>query len=63
MARERVQGAEAMACVRFGRNRVHHQLSDALVLDEANGQTLPADWPIVFFSWVWRPVSELPPGD
>lgn len=59
--RERVPGAEVMAGVRFARNRAHHQWADALVLDEGHRQ-YPRSYPVVYFEWVWRPASGLPPG-
>lgn len=45
-------GAEIMPGVRFVRNSVHHQWSDALQL---RGGAFP--------EWVWRTASELPPLD
>jgi hypothetical protein len=60
--RERVRGAEVLRGIHFVRNRVHHDLSDALDLDE-RGRAYPKTFPIVFFEWRWRTASELPqPG-
>lgn len=57
--REWVRDAEIMAGVRFLRNSVHHQWSDALVLDE-RGMTFPMTFPAVFFEWRWCAASDLP---
>lgn len=45
-------GAEVMPGVRFARNSVHHQWSDAL---ELRGGAFP--------EWVWRAADQLPPLD
>lgn len=45
-------GATVMAGVRFARNRVHHQWSDAMTARRAAER----------IRWVWRPADELPPG-
>lgn len=46
-------GALVMSGVRFARNRVHHQWSDAIVaVKGTNGVT----------TWTWRPAAELPKG-
>ncbi len=56
--RERVgHGAEIMGGVRFVRNSVHHQWSDAM--RAAPGALLPT----VLQHWVWRPADELPDAD
>jgi hypothetical protein len=60
--RERIPNAEFMGGVRFARNSVHHQWSDALKLDHSAAQ-LPATLPSEFFEWVWRPAAELPNPD
>ncbi len=57
--RESVQDAEIMEGVRFVRNSVHHQWSDALVLDE-RGMTFPMTFPAVFFEWRWCSARDLP---
>jgi hypothetical protein len=57
--RERVTNADVMGGVRFARNSVHHQWSDALVLDRG-GFTFPLTFPMVFFEWRWRSASEFP---
>ncbi len=57
--REWVRDAEVMRGVRFVRNSVHHQWSDALVLDEG-GMSFPMTFPVVFFEWRWRPADGLP---
>lgn len=57
--RERVRGADLMQAVRFARNSVHHQWSDALDLDEG-GMTFPATFPMVFFEWRWCALAKLP---
>ncbi len=59
--RGRVRGSEVMGGVRFARNRVHHQWSDALVLDDG-GRRYPRTYPAVYFEWIWRPADELPSG-
>jgi hypothetical protein len=60
--RERVRDAEAMQGVRFVRNSVHHQWSDALELDET-GRAYPRRYPVTYFEWRWRAFSELPKPD
>ncbi len=59
--RDRVEGADVMAGVRFARNRVHHQWSDALRLDD-RGFVLPVTLPTGFFEWCWRDLADLPAG-
>ena len=54
-----VSGAEVMRGVRFVRNSVHHDWSDAVALDE-RGRAYPKTFPVVFFEWRWREASELP---
>jgi hypothetical protein len=56
--RDRVVGAELMKGVRWARNGVHHQWSDALVRTE--GAQFPMTFPVVFFEWVWRAAHDLP---
>jgi hypothetical protein len=57
--RKKVKDAEVMQGVRFVRNSVHHQWSDALELDE-RGLTFPMTFPAVFFEWRWRRADDLP---
>jgi hypothetical protein len=57
--RDRVQDAYRMRAIRFARNSVHHQWSDALNLHEG-GISLPTSLPARFFAWRWRALSELP---
>jgi len=57
--REHVIGAEILQGVRFARNRVHHQWSDALEFDDA-GRRYPKTFPVVYFEWRWRPAAHLP---
>jgi hypothetical protein len=57
--RDRVRGAHLMRAVRFARNSVHHQWSDALALDEG-GLTFPMTFPAVFFEWRWCALDRLP---
>lgn len=57
--RGRVDGGEAMSGLRYVRNLVHHHWADALKLEE--GARFPMRFPLVFFTWVWRASSELPP--
>lgn len=57
--RDKVIGADIMGGVRFARNSVHHQWSDALELNEG-GFGFPLTFPMVFFEWRWRPASDLP---
>ena len=59
--RDRVPGGEVVAGVRFARNRIHHQWSDALRLD-AGGAQFPIRFPMTFAEWVWRDASQLPEG-
>lgn len=61
--REKVHGAEILRGVRFVRNSVHHDWSDALELDDQNGSTFPMTFPVVFFEWRWRAADELPERD
>lgn len=56
--RKRVAGAEVLAGIRYVRNRVHHDWADAL--QEEDGARFPMRFPVVFHSWIWRPVDELP---
>jgi hypothetical protein len=51
---------EIMGGVRFARNRVHHQWSDAMVV---NTRTLPYKFPLLVPEWIWRPTEDLPKGD
>jgi hypothetical protein len=53
-------GAELMGGLRYARNSVHHQRSDALRLDET-GFAFPRTFPMVFFGWRWAPADQLPP--
>lgn len=57
--RDRLGNAEIMRPVRFARNNVHHQWSDALFLDERSS-TFPLKFPVVFFEWRWHALSQLP---
>ncbi len=57
--RGKVRGAEIMRGVRFVRNSVHHDWSDALERDEG-GMTFPLTFPAVFFEWRWRATGALP---
>ena len=57
--REEVIGADIMRGVRFARNSVHHQWSDALELDET-GLALPTTLPAEFFELRWCPLDKLP---
>ena len=56
--RERITGAEVMRGVRWARNGVHHQWSDALVREE--GKQYPKRFPVVYHEWVWRRAEEFP---
>jgi hypothetical protein len=56
--REKVRGADIMGGVRFARNSVHHDWSDALELDET-GRAYPKTFPVVFFEWRWRSAVDL----
>jgi hypothetical protein len=49
--------------VRFVRNSVHHDWSDALELDEQNGRAYPKTFPVTYFEWRWRAANELPERD
>jgi len=57
--RDLVQDAYRMRALRFVRNSVHHQWSDALSL-QGGGIPLPTSLPARFFAWRWRALSELP---
>jgi hypothetical protein len=59
--RKRVANALMLDGVRWARNNVHHQWSDALVVRE--GMSYPKTFPMVFWEWVWRPASEFPASD
>lgn len=61
--RERAKGAEVMRGVRFARNSVHHQWSDALEFTKEGGSSFPVSVPGGIFEWRWRPASELPEPD
>jgi hypothetical protein len=61
--REKVRHAELLRGVRFVRNSIHHDWSDALELDERKGRTYPRTYPVVFFEWRWRAAGELPELD
>lgn len=41
--------------IRFARNRIHHQWSDALLINDQGRSEAQAEW-------VWRPSDELPSG-
>lgn len=56
--RDRVAGAEVMSGVRWVRNSVHHQWSDALAVVDGVGD--PVRDPITSFQWAWRPAADLP---
>lgn len=56
--RERVAGAEIVQGLRWARNGVHHQWSDALTPSE--GFQFPMTFLPTFFEWVWHPAAELP---
>jgi hypothetical protein len=60
--RERIPNAEFMGGVRFARNSVHHQWSDALQLD-VGARQYPRSYPLSYFEWTWRPAAELPTPD
>jgi hypothetical protein len=60
--RTRIPEADIMGGVRFARNSVHHQWSDALRLD-TDGRQYPKAYPLVYFEWVWRSADELPESD
>ena len=60
--RDRVAGADLMRGVRFARNSIHHDWSDALRLD-TGGMRFPMTFPVVFFEWTWCRANDLPkPG-
>ena len=52
-----------MGGVRFARNSVHHQWSDAMRLNDRT-RSYPRTYPLVYFEWrVWVPGDALPkPG-
>lgn len=55
---ERIPNAEVMGGVRYVRNSVHHQWSDAVVLRPS--AMLPWKLPFPLNEWVWRPANQLP---
>lgn len=59
--RGRVPGGEIMGGVRFVRNSVHHDWSDAL--EPPNGLTFPLRFRLTFADWQWRPADDLPVPD
>jgi hypothetical protein len=56
--RDRVAGADLMRGVRFARNSIHHDWSDALRLD-TGGMRFPMTFPVVFFEWTWCRAADL----
>jgi hypothetical protein len=58
--RTRVHDADVMGGIRFVRNSVHHDWSDAVRIDESE-PSFPMTFPVVFFEWVWRSAGDLPP--
>lgn len=59
--RGRIPYGEIMAGVRFARNSVHHQWSDALEL--RGGAHLPLTFAVTFSEWTWRSADQLPAPD
>lgn len=60
--REKIHGAQAMAGVRFARNRVHHQWAAAVEID-TSGRRYPLRYPRRYFEVIWKPSAELPAGN
>lgn len=67
--RNRVADADAMAGVRYARNRVHHQWADAVYLAEWGriGERVGRRSPdrvgaATFSGWIWRRGDDLPAG-
>ena len=60
--REKISDAGIMRGVRFIRNSVHHDWSDALELHQG-GVVPPLMPPVVFFEWCWRAADDLPEPD
>lgn len=56
--REWPRGAHLMRAVRFARNNVHHQWSDALELNEGK-LAYTKTFPVVYFEWRWHPLTDL----
>lgn len=56
--RERVSNGDLVQGLRWARNSVHHQWSDALVATD--GRRYPKTYPVVYFEWLWRPASDYP---
>jgi hypothetical protein len=54
--RGRIPNAEFMGGVRFARNGVHRQWSDALRLD-VGARQYPRSYPLSYFEWIWRPAA------
>ncbi len=59
--REKIRDAEIMRGVRFIRNSVHHDWSDALELDERGKSLTTPD--VEVFEWRWRDADDLPERD
>lgn len=60
--RQRVSGAELLDGLRWARNTVHHDWSDAL-RPEDGGLRFPMRFPLTFSQWAWRDLDDLPkPG-
>lgn len=59
--RDRVPGGEVMGGVRFVRNSVHHDWSDAL--EPPSGMSFPLTFPVRFADWQWRRADDLPAPD
>ncbi len=59
--RARVAGGDFVSAIRFVRNRVHHQWTDALTLSDGFSSPLVA--PLVSHEWRWRRLVDLPEAD
>jgi|GEM_PF-6299250 len=55
------EAARVIDGVRYARNRVAHQFQ--VVLEVTSGASFPAELPIVFFEYRWRPSADLPEPD
>lgn len=44
--------------LRYARNRVQHQWADITTMTE--GFAIPAELPMAFHEWIWKPLDEIP---
>lgn len=51
-----------LKAIKYIRNRVHHQWTDALILS-TKGMALPAELPAAFHEWLWKSLDKVPKPD